>query len=483
MPPKLLAPPEEAEEGACDLDFGTVPVHLIDLCIALARCMNCGHLVAAHTFTLPAPAAGVVLQMPQRSGEEKKLHSLQESQAIVRTFKSGYRHDFTAAHSIDVARSFRHADAGHLGLLGCPSLVTGDLPERPPRHMLLTPWERAVLFALVLEAICLAIKARIHLQDVGDPVARVGLFSDCRANAPDFTYAEALEVIRGLSAMAVGLRASSIRDPILYARIYAGSKVKLIHPIVGAIHWMIFQRTVALDRLRPWVLALCSGLPLPSWEAAPAPAAAPAAAAAAAAPAAAVVVAAAAAARCVVDLTVWGRQWPWIGLGEAIVTDMGQASSATAAEAWEKLESSEALVSAALKVLHPEGYTEDAPTPLDTAGGGGAAAKKRKRAESQRLAAAAALATAAGLGAGSGGMAGGGGGGRGGRGGRGGAAGGGRGTPPLVSAARMAAKTRVAAKALDDVDKTDCLDAGLCFKCKKERHDGATACTLRGKAL
>jgi hypothetical protein len=392
MPPKLALVPPAEEDVVCDLDFGNVPVHLLEMVTAMGRCMACGHMVARHDFAPPvAAAAGVVVQVPQRTAEEKKLQSLQDAQAMVRTFRSAYRHEYVTPHMMDLARSFRHADAGHLGLLGCASLVTGDLPERPSREMLLKPWERAVLYAFVIEAVVLALAALMHVLAAGAPIPRTSAFADARANAPDLTHNQAAEALRGLSAMALGLRAGSIRDPIMYARRYASSGIKLTHPVIGAVHPLIFNRTTGLDRLRAWMLAFRDGLPLPTWEVAVAPAVAPAAVlpAAAAAAAAQLLV-------CVVDLAIWGRQWPWIGIGEAIVTGMGMAAQTTAPAAWEALESSEALVASALKILHPDG-SEEAEA---TAPGDGSAAKKRRRADSKRALTAAALAAAAGPGAG-----------------------------------------------------------------------------------
>lgn len=356
MPPKAavvavpLAPPDEQDE-VCDLDFGTVPQHLLEFVMVLGRCMACGYLVARHDFAAPVAAAvAAVVQAPQRTAEEKKLQSLQDAQAMVRTFRSAFRPDYATPHMMDMSRSFRHADAGHLGLLGCASLVTGDLPERTSREMLLKPWERAVLYAFVIEAVCLCLAALMHMLAAGAAVPRTSAFSDARANAPALTHNQATEALRGLSAMALGLRAGSIRDPIVYARRYAESGIKLTHPVVGAVHPLIFNRTTGLDRLRAWMIAFRDGLPLPTWEVVVAPVAAPAVAAPVVVAGAA---AAALAAPCVVDLAVWGRQWPWIGIGEAIVSGMGMAAQTTAPAAWEALESSEALVSAALKILHP----------------------------------------------------------------------------------------------------------------------------------
>jgi hypothetical protein len=485
MPPKpavvALVPPPEDDE-VCDLDFGTVPLHLLEFVMVLGRCMACGYLVARHDFAAPvAAAAGAAVQAPQRTAEEKKLQSLQDAQAMVRTFRSAYRHEYATPHMMDMARSFRHADAGHLGLLGCASLVTGDLPERPSREMLLKPWERAVLYAFVIEAVCLCLAALMHMLAAGAAIPRSSAFSDARANAPDLTHNQAAEALRGLSAMALGLRAGSIRDPIVYARRYADSSIKLVHPVVGSIHPLIFNRTTGLDRLRAWMLAFRDGLALPTWEVVVAPLAAPAAAAPVVAAAAA---AAAQAAACVVDLAVWGRQWPWIGIGEAIVSGMGMAAQTTAPAAWEALETSESLVASALKILNPDG-TGDAD---QAAPGLGSAQKKRRRADSRAAQTAAALAASAGgLGAGQGGMAGGGAGGRGrgaaGRGGRGARGGGAGAAAPAVTAARQAARTRLAAKAVGDLDKADCLDAALCFVCKHPRHDAATACVARGTAI
>jgi hypothetical protein len=138
MPPKVAVPlvPPPEEDDVCDLDFGNVPVHLLEFVVALGRCMACGNLVARHDFAPPVAAVAGGVVAPQRSAEEKKLQSLQDAQAMVRTFRSAYRHEYATPHMMDLARSFRHADAGHLGLLGCASLVTGDLPERPSREML-----------------------------------------------------------------------------------------------------------------------------------------------------------------------------------------------------------------------------------------------------------------------------------------------------------------------------------------------------------
>jgi hypothetical protein len=471
-------------------------------------------------------ASQVVVHMSSRTDEEKRLVKYQEAQAMLRTTRSGYRHSFLNVHRINLGRSIRHADAGHLGLLGCPSLVTGDLPERPTRAAMTAPWsERQPLLAMILEASCLALAARLHNAGAGEPIERSDIWWDAPQGAPAWTQDEAGEVLRGLQAFALGLRAGCSRDPSVFARLYATSKIKLIHPIVGSLNWFIFQRTTGLDRVGYWLLALRDGTRLPDYG--PAATADPSRTPTASGDGSSAVSSAAAAAggvgagggghggdddsngdgpECVVDVEMWARVWPWIGLGEAVATAMGEASRPVAAQAWDALEAGESLVAAALKMIQPETAAGD-----DDDEHVSSRERKRRRRESN--------ASAGGLGAG--GKGGGRGGGRGGLGagrggnratrrataaataaaaaaaaattvnptfaaaaglGGGGGVGGGGGTH-AASAARAAARARVLAMPVGNITRTDCLDGGICFICKRARHDSGTACDLRGNPI
>jgi hypothetical protein len=494
-----------SDDECCDRDFGRVRSGLIRSVTRRGRCLRCGWRVSDHQISeipdispaSPAAGGGVQVVLASRSDVEKKLQRFREAQDWLRTPRSGYRHVWAARVLPDLERSLRHADACHLGMVGCPSLVTGDLPERPTREGQTTPWGlRSQLVAMAVDATVSSIVNALSLApEDADHISRQDVWLDAPVNAPGWTIGETWEVVRGLQHLAMGLRVAAIRDPVVFARHYAASTIRMIHPVVGPLNWFVYQRTVGLDRLRCWLIALRDGTVLPSYEvegeatAVSLSTASPPSSPSTSTSASSSGAARTAASVCVVDLEVWGRVWPWIGLGAAACSGMGSASRAIAAGAWDALDAAEALVVQALKVVQPE------PTkggPGDTVSPPGSPSK---RAEKRRRSLALATAGAgAGGGGGGGGVGGGRGGGRGAKWPKGAAAATAAATAALVVAPtatagapgagtpvnRMAARTRVMAKQPNEITRSDCLDAALCFTCKQARHDATVACTLRG---
>ena len=397
-------------------------------------------------------------------------------------------------------------------------------------------------------------------RTAGRPVVRPAIrrdavFADAAAGAPMFiAEAHLPEYERLLSALAIGLRATATRDEHEFARKHAKVRERLVHPIVGAIIPFIFARAASLDDLEAAMLAMRDGLPLPAAPTldrltAQASAAdvltmlttgiavqsSPVAPTADARTASGATSAAAAASGttgdggapttasssygAAIDIEEFARRFPWVGIGEAVVTDFGGPARAVAMQAWEALGAQETLAAQSSKALGGEGKVgsdgSDDGEGLGAGGGGGGggrgrrrarsgsvagaagagagagganasgaeggagARKKRNKAERERISAVVAAQVAsqvAALTAGAGAAAGGGAGGGGGRLPTSPGGGGGGGTP----SAKAAARARVAAKAVGDITKQDCLEAVLCFKCKHPRHPASTSCDLRG---
>jgi hypothetical protein len=515
MPPKL-AVPDEAEE-ICDIDFGVVAGELLAVLTADRRCLRCGHRVAQHAIS-SRPATQPLANLLPGGGlskEEKKLAAMRDAQARSRAMRSAYVPNFREVPSIHLGLALRHAGAGHLGVLGCPGLVVGHLPDQPSADLYVRPWVRARHLRRVVDAIDYAIAAHRHvtLRPSRDPLPRSVIFSDARLGAPDWPAAEVSELQRALKALAIGLGAIEDRDPTVFGKAYADVDMRLTHHAAGRLNPFIFTRTSTMDSLCAWLVALRDGAELPRIGPAPAPMMAAAAGAAAAGAAAeeggggSSAAAARERAAPSVDLESWARDWPLIGLGHACTVGFGEASRATANSAWEALESADAFAIGELRLYF--GTTASMTRGADVGGVGSDAApvRKRKRAGSGGGGGGGSIAVDRRGGAGShaqkgefrvkgtaGRAAGGGalpgpsgtvgtGGLRGEGGGAGGSGGGGTAGGWLTPQQRAEAKARVAGKGVDDVTRDDCLDAQLCFTCKRPRHAAGAACVARGRTL
>ena len=389
------------------------------------------------------------------------------------------------------------------------------------------------------------------------------IFTDATAGAPSHIALEDVpEMIRTLQCLALGLRAGADRDQRVFTARHIKQKMRIPHEVVGNVHPFLYARAKSLDYVCAVLLSMRDGAAAPhpaadSEDALSAEVTAlmraaglpttdgPETAAAAAASASATASATAATAASgggggggaggaasggrgaqaaaagtgspggrerrptfvrsperhgtQVDIAALSRAIPWIGLGAAVATELGQPVRGVTAKAWEALDASEALAMRAVPTVFPsvgagsgdassdgsgEGAGADGGGDGGKGGGGGGqelgtSAKRRKRARSKGKGAAPnkdnkpltaadlqAVVSAALRGAGaSTGTAGG-------------------GTRPTPTAAdRAAAKARVAAKDVDEVTKQDCLDAALCFRCKRDRHGESAPCDLRGRRL
>lgn len=195
--------PEEAEE-VCDTDFGRVSKELLPDLRRRGRCLKCGHPVASHDNSAEQPAQqqSVVLQTQLRSTTEKQLDKLKEAMESIKSVRSSYKHPFQTCHPLDLKMLLRHADTNHLGFLGCPSLVVGDLPERPLRSLILTPWIRATGYAWVLELLASALSAALHVAVDGANVKAKDVMTDTPRAALEWSTDQVTELIRTLSCMA-----------------------------------------------------------------------------------------------------------------------------------------------------------------------------------------------------------------------------------------------------------------------------------------
>lgn len=392
-------------------------------------------------------AAGSALQVTvvARSDEEKRMSRFSDAILFVKSCRIPYAHDFTLLPRVDLGRLLRGADTDHLALWAAPGLVIGPLPETGAgtKEMLLRPWKRMQNYAEVCDFLRSVIVAGVHLMpptsaDPDDPpilVRRVALFSDPVVGRGGWDFDESLELCRVLGAMSAGLRALATRDPKVYSASFASSKLTSVHPVAGRVNWFVYLRSVLMDRFREWLEAVRDGGPLYSGGVDGSGAAAKA-----------------------VDGAAITKDWPFAGLGEAILMAAGSQGHPAADAAWAAVEAHEALVAASFKVLSD-----------GVASGSGAAAgaavagdygvphpppgpKDRAGRQDPRDGAAQT---------------------------------GGKGSNAAVVAAARAA---LASKAVDTLTRADCLDAKLCFKCKFPTHDrppkpGASDCTQRGMVM
>jgi hypothetical protein len=519
MPPKQQISDHVAEEP-CDIDYGCVASELLAVLTADRKCLRCGHRVADHTISArPASATAAPLSIVVPSREEKKLAAMRDAQARSRAMRSSYVPDFREVPSIHLQLALRHANAGHLGVLGCPGLVVGHLPDQPATDLYVRPWVRARHLRRVVDAIDYSIAAHRHTtpRPSRDPLPRTRIFADARASAPDWSAAEVLELQRALKALSIGLAAVEDRDPLVFGKSYADIDMRLTHHAAGRLNPFVFTRTCTLDSLCAWLVALRDGVTLPTVAstgtgAVTATGPPPAAAAGAAVEGGGGGGRAAAAPVQMVDLEAWAREWPLIGLGHATTMGFGEASRATANIAWEALESAETFAIGELRIYF--GATAAVRSGGDFRGGtsevvehqrmrkrlrsgssgrsgsGGALVDRREGGAGRHLGPAGSSRGTAGSAAGSSGPAlatpapldgatqrG--------SGSSGSATGSATGTTAgwLTPQQRLEAKARVASKAVDEITRTDCMDAQLCFQCKFPRHASGAPCVPRGRAF
>lgn len=160
---KDIVVPDEDQEGPCEVDFGKIAAALLPDVRKDGRCLRCGHLVVRHQISAASGSGGdgsdsrgarlvVVNHGSAQTHEQKKLAAYTLAQAMVRSVRSSYAHNFILGTRIHLSLGFRAANALHDGVLACPVLVVGQLPERMTKEATLQPWDRMVATALVIEA-------------------------------------------------------------------------------------------------------------------------------------------------------------------------------------------------------------------------------------------------------------------------------------------------------------------------------------------
>ena len=485
---------------ACKINFGAIPPEMIKYYAntAAKSCLRCKEPIADHAFyyvqrdsgqaavqvqqvAAAAPdAAAVATAAPSSSSIVGKLAKMTEALKIQSSFILALpppEPDTDAL--IDVSRMLRSADSGHHGWTGILEMVHGELPERPLRKQLITPWTRAEHTASVVDMIRGAFSRELSRDGVGEEIDRASIFVGGKGHLEIKVVAELIHV---LDVMAIGLRAVARRDAAAFAQTYTSASAKLLHSVIGTSNWFVVVRNRAIEKVHKFLASLVSAvklaLPLLPGESAKPAAASAAGAAAGAAPRA----------EAWLQPDEIFKRFPWVAVGTAILSRGGRDDTATTDMVWEALVAHESMVSTAVKhytgdrtgakasdartaASDADGEHSDSSVAVGskrrrTAGGG---RQRRKRAASAKAAkakadaaasAAAAAASAAAV-----------------------ASAATKTASPDAAKATAKARSDLIGKAVDDITKEDCLKAKLCFKCKKPRHSGSAnpPCTARGQ--
>lgn len=402
---------DDAEAGeVCDLDFGQIPAEKMGF-FANSRdktCRRCGCAVAAHAFSAaPAPvihqfaqapagagaggaAGGAAAGVEQAGSYVKQLQKTTDALTAQATFRIVLTPQTGGATRLDLNRLFRGAESSHQGpVMLCPDIVSADLPERPTRKVLLSPWVRCGNYAMVADIIRGAIEAELHSSPEGYPIRLSNIFVD---GAPGVAMRrdDAFEMGRALSALAIGLRCLAVRDEAKWARSYQGAPATLLSSVLGKVGWFVAVRNRALDRLKTWIVSLRTCAPTLPEAPGAAPAAAPAAGGGADGDADGGGGAAAGGARGAgvgvdplvyvpVDLRRIAAAFPWVALGLAVVHRGGKDDPSATDAFWTALDASEAVTAAAVKQL-----TGDSAIATGKGGGDGPDAAPRGRGKTGR---------------------------------------------------------------------------------------------------
>jgi hypothetical protein len=498
------------------------------------RCRTCKRKYSEHVYepAVAAPAAAAAAAGGPTTGGAaaasrylKTLEKATDAHKALAHFTTSYRPNLNnQPQPVDVEMLFRHADALHVGFIGCPDLPEGDVPQRPTRAALLAIWKRAKAYGDVFDVIGAAYLAHLHTRPAAGNIARSELVE---GGTGVMSSDEVLEAARCLQLLAIGLRSLARRDKRVWKVKYEGAPARRQVAVVGTVVWFIEYRILSLNHLRDWskralrvgaygrataphdaAAAAADAGPAAAGGggAVPAPLAAAAAAAGAgggaggagAGAGAAAHGAAAAGARpaAMFDIAAVAREFPWVGIGEAIVARGGRVEAESTDEVWAALSAGEMVVAEAAKQV----CAGREPTkPADGGGGGGggsagggagsggggagtvrsregSASPTSKRNEKRRrkeIAAAAAAAAGRGAGAGAGGAGGGGSG-----------AATPAGSPTAGSPGRAAieaARAVILAMPPEQLGLDECRAADLCHNCKRPYHGKNCSEALRGR--
>ena len=401
----------------------------------------------------------------RRSGLEKAVAKATDAFEATQRFHTTYRHAWSQPPPpVDIDRLLLYANTLHRGLYGCDEIVSSELPRSMTRPAARQPWDREEALADSCDVIRERMMAEVHLNVDNRRVKRSTLFVDGEGT---MSYDECVEITRALGVLVIGLRALSRRDRKVFEARYVGAAAKADVPIAGEVVWFVAYRTHAISRLVSWLRALKHGR-YPSRMGTDAAAAGGAAAASDAS---------------AFNIEAFAAEFPWAGVGAAVVARGGRDDPDAMRAAWNALAAAEVVASQGAKELTGESATATRKTPAATAGGdgggddgggGGGGGGSGKSSRAQRRAAAKAKAKAGtprGGGNGAGGARG-----KDRDGGGGDDGGGGATAGDAVSAARAV----VARKAVGDITRSDCRAADLCFVCKRNYH-GKTCSDKRGQ--
>lgn len=160
---------------------------------------------------------------------------------------------------VHLDRLIRAAESQHFGYFGCPDLAYGELPMQPSRDLRLTPWRRQKAYAFAVDVIRGRILQHAHVTRSGGafPLSRV--FEGGRVGLW-LGLDDAVELLRAMNDLALGLRVMARRDKTVFARMYASAEAKQPDSTLGPVNWFVAWRNGAgLDRLRTWLTGLARG--------------------------------------------------------------------------------------------------------------------------------------------------------------------------------------------------------------------------------
>ena len=530
----------EADE-ICDRNVALIPPEMLSTFfhpharLHRRRCRTCVHHYCDHLYEPAAVAAAIGAPGEGGGGAGaggtggtssskylKTLEKVTEAHRAIQHFTTTYTPVLNQQPpAIDVDSLFRYADALHHGFSGCPDVPEGDLPQRPTRSGLLGFWKRAKAYANVFDMIGAAFTGHIHTMPAAANFNRATLVE---GGTGLMSSDEVLETSRTCQLMAIGLREMARRDKAVWKLRYEGAPARRQVAVVGSVVWFVEFRIGNLNHLRDWSKrAFKAGVygrtaARPAAAAATAAGAAPAtaagagpAAAAAAAGAGAgggggggVAAGAGAGATGLFDIAAVAKEFPWVGIGHAVVTRGGRVETEGTDQAWSAVSAGEMVVAEAAKQLcHGLEPTAPAPAPASASAGGagagagaggggggqvrgrdGSASPTSKRAAKRLRKDAAAAARLAATQRQSAGVGAGGGGGGGGVASPTAGAGGAAATAGSPGRAQIeAARASFASIPVDQIGLDECRAADLCRNCKRPYHGNNCTEALRGKKL
>lgn len=449
----------------CDLNVGLIPNALLEKFFAgmttakpICRREGCKFPLAEHHFSISPPATP-----PQAGGPAglkapmaKEVQRAADCAEIIERFQSSYRFDPTAAGGLlDLDLLIRSADCANLGYVGATTIGAPPLPPQTPKAALLMPWTRAERMADTL--VIIATKYKYVAHRLGDGIQQMRRDTIFEKGEGTISRTDAGNLESICMTMSIGLRGMAARDRAQFGRCYANAEARLMYATLGPANWFIRSRNATFDKLRSWIRSLRTRAIVRPYDAGrPLEGGAAGGAAGAVAQS---------------EFARAAEDWPFYGLGAAMVTAGGREDDPETTRAWSAFEAAESVLAHAVatqtgakaisisskRTSEREAEREHQETDRrngGNGGNGGAGTKKRRQGgkkdstpEKERDAGRDLWKTQ---------------------------------SPEALKAARA----EVAKKKLDEITRADCQRASLCFRCKKEFHGGRNlTCEVRGSVI